>query len=292
MGEAAREATDRKSTVTPRIGRYVGNDGLLALVDLGDQRVPVRFATPWEPQINEPVWVDSVDGMLRLTGPTQPKPASGVVLTVTGNQAVVQTDFGDFPMTVAPTAPMATSGDTVGIVWGKQPWCTLLIDVPAPEPPAPDPGGGSGGVQVADFRAIDAGSTDRDKPRWWTPQPWASSSTFGAWFYGSAIKDTIPAGAVFVSLEVYINRVADNAGGVPRFALHDQAAKGPVPGFAPYVEWEPPNGWQTPPDPQGWFDALKAGGARWGIGLNQGGWSQYASLAQDGMSGALRIKWK
>ena len=92
----------------------------------------MQFATPWVPQINESVWVDSVDGLLRLVGPTTPKPGIGVVETITtaGTSAVVQTDFGSYTLTVAPTDPMPTSGDTVGIHWSTQPWCTLLIDVP------------------------------------------------------------------------------------------------------------------------------------------------------------------
>lgn len=298
MGDAARTANDRKSTVTPRVGRYVGNDGLLALVDLGDQRVPVQFATPWVPQINEPVWVDSIDGVLRLTGPTLPKPGVGVILTVTGSAAEVRTDFGDFKMPIAPSDPSPSSGDTVGISWSTQPWCTLLVDVPDPgEAPLP-PSGGNGEVKTAEFRAIDAGSTDRGAPRWWTSQPWASDSTFGAWFYGNQIKDTIPTGAVLAyengrpQFFFYVRKMQQNAGGTPRFALHDAGTKGPVPGFGSYSEWNPPDGWQTPPDPEAWFGALKAGGAYAGVGLNQGGWSQYASLAQDGMSGALLVKWR
>lgn len=291
MGDAARAATERKSTVTPRIGRYVGNDGLSALVDLGDQRVPVQFATPWVPQINEPVWVDSIDGVLRMTGPTRPKPGIGVILTITGTTAQVRTDFGDFEMVVAPTDPLPTSGETVGISWSSQPWCTLLIDIPEPEPPAPDPGGGGTTVHVAEFRAVNAGSTDRGSPRWWQSQPWASNTTYGAWFYGNQVKDTVPAAAGFESLEFYVSRVQDQ-GGQPRFTLHSDPYPVGVPAMSAYTEWDPPGGWQTPPDPEGWFDALKAGGSRFGVGLNQGGFNKFASLAQDGMSGALRIRWR
>jgi len=293
VGDAARKATARKSTVIPRTGRYVGNDGLLALVDLGDQRVPVQFATPWVPQINEPVWVDSVDGVLRLIGPTAPKPGVGVVETINAakTSAVVQTNFGKFTLIVAPSDPSPTSGDTVGIMWSEQPWCTLLVDVPDPvvPPPPPDPSGGE--ERVAEFRAIDAGSTDRGSVRWWQAQPWASNSTYGAWFYGDQIKDTIPAGAVFVSLEFFVARVQDQ-GDQPRFTLHSDARKGGIPAMSPWTLWDPPNGWQTPPNAEAWFNELKGGGGRYGVGLDQGGYNKFASLAQDGMSGALRIKWR
>ena len=297
MGDAARKEVTRKSTVIPRIGRYVGADGMNASVDLGDQRVPVQFATAWVPQINEAVWVDSVDGTLRLIGPTSPKPGIGVVETITGGSAVVQTDFGKFTMVVAPTDPMPTSGDTVGIQWSSQPWCTLLVDVPDPDVPPPPPVGGGSELRTVEFRAIDAGSTDRDRPRWWQAQPWASESTYGAWFYGQQIKDTIPAGAQLhyvdgvPQLQFFVAWNRRRYGG-SRFALHSDPVKAGVPAMSGSTVWNPGDGWQTPPNAQEWFDALKAGGSRFGVGLNQGGWEEFKSLAQDGMSGALRITWR
>jgi len=294
VGEAARRETARKAEAGFRAGRYVGADGLNALVDLGDQRVPVPFATAWVPQINEAVTVLAIDGVMRLIGPTVPKPGIGVVETINAEKtsAVVQTDFGTYTLSVAPTDPAPSSGDTVGIHWSSQPWCTLLLDVPDPEEPAPDPSGGPGGeVKTAEFRAIDTGSTDRGSARWWQPQPWSSESTFGAWFYGSQIKDTIPAGAEFVSLQFFVAWDRRRYGG-SRFTLHSDATKGGVPAMSGYTVWNPDGGWQTPPDPAGWFNALKAGGDRFGVGLNQGGYEQFKSLAQDGMSGALRISWR
>ena len=291
MSDSARRMVERKSKVALRVGRYVGNDGNYALVDLGDQRVPVLFASWGVPQVNEAVWVESVDGMLRLTAPTTPKPGIGVVETITGTTAVVQTDFGKYTLTVAPTDPMPSSGDTVGIHWSSQAWCTLLVDLPDPEVPPSAPGAGAGEVQTVEFRAIDSGSTDRGSPRWWQSEVWASNTTFGAFFYGAQIKDTIPPGAEFVSLEFYVSWV-QRSGGAPRFALHDSGWKGGVPNYWPYFEWDPGAGWQTPVDAVGWFNALTGGGAMWGVGLNQGGFNKLASLAQDGMSGALRISWR
>jgi len=293
VASAAQKTVGQKSTVTPRIGKYVGADGLNALVDLGGARVPVQFATPWVPQINEPVWVDSVDGRLRLIGPTQPKPGIGVVETINpaGTTAVVQTDFGKYTLTVAPTDPRPSSGDTVGIQWSTQPWCTLLVDLPDPEAPMSASAPAERPIKSAEFRAIAAGSTDRGAPRWWTGRPMSRDSTYGAWFYGQQIKDTIPAGAEFVSLEFYVAWATRRYGG-SRFTLHSDATRGGLPAMSGYTVWDPDAGWQTPPDPAGWFAALKAGGDRFGVGLNQGGWEEFKSLAQDGLSGALRIKWR
>lgn len=290
--EAILEQLKKKSAVAARVGRYVGAQDGRALVDMGDQRFAVPFKSAgFVPQINESVWIESIDDQMFMTGPTAPKPGIGVVLTITGATAVVRTDFGDFPMVVAPTDPMPSSGDSVGISWSSGPWCILLIDVPAEGEAPPDPGGGAGTVRVAEFRAIDAGSTDRGSARWWQAQPWSSATTYGAWFYGTQIKDTIPAGAVFESLEFYVSWAVRRYGG-SRFALHTSPTKAGVPAMGAYTVWDPPEGWQTPPDPAGWFAELKAGGGSFGVGLNQGGYEQFRSLAQDGLSGALRIKWR
>ena len=285
---------ERFSRWSGRVGRYVGNDGPSALVDIGGQRVTMPFFGGTVPQINESVHVWSFDGAMFMAGPTTAKPGMGVVATVSGDYVTVMTDFGDFVMPYAAPdidAPAPTSGDSVGIDWSSGPKCYRLSTSPDPVPPPPDPGGVGAEVKTAEFRAIDAGSTDRGAPRYWQPEVWASNTTYGFWFYGNQIKDTVPADAEFVSLEVYVSW-RQRSGGAPRWVLHDAGAKVGIPGVSPYTEWAPGAGWQPLPDQLGWFNALKAGGPYAGIGLNQGGWNKFSSLAQDGLSGALRIKWR
>lgn len=283
-----------KSRVTTLVGRYVGNEGLLALVDMGDQRVTVPFLTGMVPQINEPVHVWSVDGSPFMVGPTAPKPGVGVVTEVSGLTVSVETAFGTHVMQYAGIDPMV--GETVGISWSSTPWCTVLSEAPTPPAPPPDPGPGNAQTQTATFFATDAGSTDRGSPRWWQAQPWASNTTYGAWFYGSQIADTIPDDAELVVTDgvpqfFFYASWVQRFGGLPRFTLHDAGGKGPIPGMSAYNEWDPGNGFQVPPDPGAWFTLLKTG-AYVGVGLNQGGFNKFASLAQDGMSGAIKITWR
>lgn len=282
-----------KSRVSSYVGRYVTNDGMSAVVDFGDQRITVPFETDYVPQVNEPVVIRAIDGRVALVGPSNPKPGTGTVTTVSSTMVKVDTDFGSFTMPFAGEAP--TSGNTVGISWSSMPWCVKLSTSPDPVPPPPDPSGGGGTqVRTAEFRAVQAGSTDRNAPRFWTDRPYASSSTYGLWFYGSQIKDTIPANAEFVSLEIYI-AYNQRQGDPPRFMLHsDQYASG-IPSMTGTWTWDAPSGWQVPVNDSvagTWFSALKAGGDRAGVGLNQGGYNIFKSLAQDGQSGALRIKWR
>lgn len=277
-----------KSRVTPYVGRYVGTDGMQALVDLGDQRIPVPFVGSI-PEINESVHVWSIDGALYLMGATVPKPGLGVVSTVAGDFVNVSTDFGTFLMPYADASP-PTSGDAVAITW-PGPSCYKLSTSPDPGTPPPAPGGGGAQVRSGEFRAVAAGSTDRDKLRFWTPQPYASSSTYGVFAYGTAIKDTIPAAAEFVSLEVFV-AYQKRDGAAPNWVLHNLYGTYAVPTVSSRTAWAPAGGWQTPPDAAAWFNELKQGGAWAGVGFDTGGWNIFKSLAQDGQSGALRISWR
>lgn len=280
----------KKSTVSVRGARYVGVQSGLALVDMGDQRFPVPFKSGgFVPQIGEAVWVESVDGSLFMAGPVAGKPGVGVVSTIAGDQVTVSTDFGDFTMPYTGEAP--TSGDTVGISWSSAPWCALLsTSVDSGEPP-PATGGGGGAVKSITFRAQWAGTTHTNGD-WWQAQVWAADNNVGAWGYGNTIRDTIPAGAEFISLQVYINRT-QRLGSPPNWALHNLESRSGVPSFSGLAAWHPAgNGWQTPPDAASWFAALKAGGAARGVGFNHGGYNKFASLAQDALSGALNISWR
>lgn len=279
-----------KSKVGLRIGKYVGVAGGQAQIDIDESRFPAAFLTAYIPVVNEPVHVWSVDGQWFLLGPTTGKPRVGTVLTLSSPRVTVDTSIGKVVAIIGGAAP--SSGDRVLIDWTEDGPVTglKLATTPVAPTPPPDPGGGGSTIKEAIFRAIDAGSTDRGSARWWQAQPWASNSTFGAWFYGSQIKDTIPAGAQLVSMEMYVNRVKD-FGDPPRFTLHTDGWKTGVPGMSAYAAWDPPNGWNAVPN-NGWFGSLIAGGPYWGIGLNQGGDNRFAALTQDGLSGALRIKWR
>ncbi len=288
--DAVRQLVEAKSSVTTRIGAYVGADSGRAVVDVAGARVTATFKCSSLPEVGDSVWLETVDGTLFLTAPTIPKPGIGTVLSLPDvDHALVSTTLGEVTAIIHAGDDLATD-DIVGITW-PGPACYKLAT--SPDDIAVGPGGttGGGGVQTAEFRAIDAGSTDRGAARWWTSQVYASSSTYGAWMYGTAIKDTIPATASFVSLQVYMSWVS-KYGGAPRMVMHNLATKSGLPSESAYTEWTPGSGYQTPPNAVDIFNALKAGGGYYGVGFNQGGLNVFASLAADGMSGALRIQWQ
>ncbi len=258
-----------------------------AEVDMADSRFVADFGGGYIPAAGETVNIVSV-GERHLLYPARALPGTGVILTVTGLMASVQTVTGTYSMPYVGTAP--SSGDVVGISWSEQPFVIGKLSVqPSPPPAPPNPGGGV--TRSATFMAIDTGSTHRDQVNWWTGRPQAGNTSFGAWFYGTQIRDTIPAGATLVKLEFFVSYI-QRQGSAPRFTLHNRPTKGAMPTFTAYTEWTPGSGWQTPPMAAAWFAALKSGGGQYGIGLNQGGWNIFASRADNGMTGALRISWR
>lgn len=263
-------------------------DGL-AQVDMGDSRFVCDFGTGYIPRVGETVRIWSV-GNQHLLFPSGPRPAVGTVLTVDGDLAKVETTTGLVTCAYVGNAP--ASGDRVGIVWSEDgPWCTQpLSNTPDAPDPVPDPGGG-GSVRSATFFATGSGSTDRGQARWWTDQPRAGNSTYGAWFYGTQIKDTIPAGSALVSMEFYA-AWWQRSGDAPNFGLHADGHKAGVPNVVGAAPWVPVEGWNLMPYAVDWFPQLIAGGGQAGVGLNQGGNNIFASLVQNGMSGALRIHWR
>lgn len=276
-----------------RRGRFVGLNGdRLALVDMGDSRFPCLFGTGYIPPVNEVVQVLSI-GSQHLLLPLGARPKVGTVQTVSAPYATVQTLIGSVTAAYAGTAP--TSGQRVLLEWTEDGPVVLsgaLSVTPGTIDPDPD-STPPAKVRTVVFRAVQAGTTNYGgSASYWTPTVQAGNGNYGFWFYGSAIKDTIPAGATLVSLQFKVNRTKD-FGGDPRFVLHNAPYATPtMPTVSGYTEWDPPQGWQTPPMAATWFAALKQGGSYYGVGLNQGGYNVFASLAQDSESGALRISWR
>lgn len=279
-------AGDDRPPVAVRRAVFAGVIDRVAWVDMGDSRFPCEFGSGHVPKIADTVNVLSIGGR-HLLYPARALPGTGTVLTVSGDMVGVSTIAGDFQMPYVGSVP--SSGELVGISWSEVPFVIGKLSTQPNQAPAPVPPP-TKTLRSATFRAIDAGATDRHQVRWWTGQPQAGNSSFGAWFYGSQIKDTIPADAVVESMEMYISKQKSHPA-APNFTLHTSGWKQGIPAMSGVLPWNPGPGWNYVPN-AAWFDALKAGGAYWGIGLNQGGYTVYSSLAEDSMSGALRITWR
>ncbi|ROS62211.1 hypothetical protein EDF38_1314 [Frigoribacterium sp. PhB160] len=274
-----------KSRVGMYAGAFVSYEDKAATVDLeGSRLLGIKSATPYLPAVGEQVWVQFIDGVPWLLGPTVIPPGDGTIVTVSSESAVVETDIGRITATY--TAGQAlSSGQNVKLYWQGGPHvigplATTPPPKPTPDPPAPSPS--SRHVDV--FTAVDAGSWS-GAYGWRQAQVWASDSLLGAWFYGSKIRDTL-ADAAVEKIEIW-STLTQIRGNPPVFATHPHAGKPTgAPALSSSTATPVASGrWVQLPLSFGQFLASNVGG----IGLNHGGYNKFRSLAEDPQSGALRI---
>lgn len=276
------------SRVTVWLARFVSHDGGTADCDVsnGDAvgRVSALTMTEYRPTVGEQVWLLAIDGKFYLTGPVVMPPPVGTVVSAASDFVTVDTDVGQVQATYNQGDTLSAS-QQVRLVWSDGPHVVgvLSTNPPPPEPPAPPPGTGPT-THVDTFTAIDAGTFVSG--RWSQPQPWASDSSLGAWFFGRKVRDTLH-GAPVSRIEMWVN-LASKYGSPPNIGLHPHEV---IPAGAPTIT----NARPIPVSSGIWLElplefgqALSDGSAA-GIGLAHGGFNKFASLAADAQSGALRI---
>ena len=277
----------QKSRVQWVRGLYRGLDGLRVIVDFDGGEVPAHPATSYRPAINEPVWVCITDDVAYMVGPTRPLPADGVVESTASGKVTLSTDIG----TVVASYPLGatlSAGQEVKLFWGGE--LPHVIGVKSTTPAPPPASGGGGGVaseHTKTFTAVQAGSYGSS---WWTDQVWSSDNNLGAWFYGTKIRDTIPAGAQIRSVQVFLSPT-QLFGDPANFTIHGHAYQpSGSPALYSSALTAPSGGWVGLPVSFG--NALRAGGGALGIGIAHGGFHIFRSLAQDALSGALHIRFR
>lgn len=276
-----------KSPVTVWPATYVSlrDDGwVLCDIANGDAtgRVSAQVMTAYRPEVGERVFLLAVSGAFFLVGPATPKPAVGTVTAVNASAVTLDTDVGTVQATYDAGTTLSTS-QVVKLLWSDGAHVVGILTAP-PSPPEPPPAPVPTVRKHVDvFQAVDAGTFSGG--RWWQPQPWASDTTLGAWFYGSKIRDTLQ-GATVSKIELW-STLTQRYGAAPNFGVHPHSSKPATgPAISDAVPLSPPNGgWLTLPLSLGQYLSNTVGG----IGLAHGGYNIFRSLADDPMSGALRI---
>lgn len=277
-----------KSTVAIVSGYYRGLDEYRAVVDFSDGRVPAYFMTDgYRPELNEPVWVQVVDGVAYMMGPTAPKPSDGVFMSQTDGIATVQTDVGSVQATFDIPAGSFTPGvSVVKLYWSGG--CHILgiksANPGGPEVP-PAPGGGSR-KYTRSFSAIDSGSFQPGRG-WRTNDVWCSANNSGGWFYGNKIKDTIPDSAQIITAEIFLPQTKNL--GVAPFGRHDSPTK-PIGPLTFHATGELPgrNGWVRIPNAL--INHLKSNAG--GLGFAGGGYSIWTGTQNNPPSGTVRVTYQ
>jgi hypothetical protein len=273
---------DGKARVNTYLATFVSFTPDDMKFDIGPERISARSWTSYRPEVNEPVWVVSVNGRFFFVGAALSKPGQGEVLALVDDRAIVGTDIGDVTASVPESAELVP-GSIVTLYWqgGAHVMTVLSSPLPVVEPP---PAPSTGATQHVDtFLAIDAGTFGGGN--WKQRQVWASASTLGAWFYGTKIVDTLRAAQV-QKIEIFCT-LTSVYGDPPVFATHPHGSQ---PTGAPALSNSTPRAvssgvWLELPVAFGQWLAANVGG----VGLNHGGFNKFRSLTEDPQSGALRI---
>jgi hypothetical protein len=272
-----------KADVSLLVGTFVSASATGCVVDVGGGRVPAQLGTGFVPEVNESVLVWFINDRVFVMGPTATKPSKGTVASVASSLVTLNTDFGQVVAPYLGSTP--ATGQVMALRWHAGPVALGILSTSPAPPTPPDPPASSTSTHRDVFNAIDAGSFNRYG--WLQQQVWASDSYQGAWFYGTKIADTLPSSAVIQRVEIYLS-AQQIAGSAPNFALHGYTSKpGGAPTYGTTQAIGAAGGWLTLPT--AWGNALKSGGGSRGVGVNHGGYNIFRSLAQDGLSGALRI---
>lgn len=267
------------------VGVFVSQTGVLATVVVGTSVVAVKVASQYPVAPGVTVRLERRDGQLIMLGPAVPLAATGKV-TATGSPTCTV----EYPSGSGVTAQMGyntaytpTIGDDVLISWdaqggtvvGKVSTVPGTVTPPTPPPPAPT-------KRRQTFTAIDSASY---QSRWWTPDVYASDGNIGAWWYGRKIRDTIPDSATITFAAIYLP-LKQTYGDSPVIGVHTSETRpGGAVSFYTTSPIEPRSGWVQIPN--SYVDYLKANPG--GIGWNHGGYSIWAGVGSDGLSGALDI---
>lgn len=269
----------------PDVGRLVGEfvrmDGPYAIVNIGPNTVPIRAVGFYPPAVGMYVQIDRANGVMSLTGPAQQLNPMGVIKAVGSPKATVTVDGKDYVLGMRDGySPVV--GDEVEINWA-----TGIIQgkvTAAATPVAPLTGGAAVGTSFSGMVVQAIGSGNFWSGRWNKDEPWASTSNRGAWFYGSALRDSL-AGASITSAEIFLPATA--LAGSVQMGLHAHASRpGGAPGGTSFATLPGANGWVP----------LPAGFAEWlrdnigGVAVDSAnGLNKWTGRASDGYSGAMRF---
>lgn len=281
---------ENRSRIVMHRGVFAGLTDAGCDVVIGASKVPAVLGTAWLPEPSEPVVVWQVDGVLMVMAPVAGKPSSGVVTAITAGIVTLTTGKGDVSCPWSGATP--TVGQTMRITWHGGPVALSVSKQPDVITPA-TPVIPSTTRQLV-FPATDSGSYNISggwAGNWWTREVHASDSEIGAWFYGTAIKDTIPAAATINRVQMFLPW-AQAVGTQPALGAHPCPVKTGAPGTSSYSGIGYAGaGWYDLGTSYG--DLLKAGGPSYGMGVAQSspgaGYHVFSSVGSDAQSGSLII---
>ena len=284
------ETINARLAAVPRVqsvvGVFVTMVGYLARVNVQGATVEIR-CDGWAPPIaGMPVRVETVNGIMRVTGPSQTLPPRGVVVESLegGTSAVVNAGGTNWTFVVtAPYIPIPAA--VVLLNWQGGAIMGELAATPVePEPPGEIPSSGKSFTDLV-IQPTASGKYDTNWNNWWSPpEVWASNNNMGVWVYSGRFNAL--AGANITRVEIYLPLI--KALGAAYVGLHThQDIPGGAPSITNLTGLPNRNGWVLLPAE--WGNHLRDNPSH-GIGVTSGGGdNRWRGVGQDGQSGWLRF---
>lgn len=282
----------RKFAQLPRVqsgtGVFVGMVAGLARVNIQGSTIDIRCDGFYPPLPGMPVRVDTVNGVMRVVGPSQALSPRGTVTAVGGGSTTVTVEVDGTEYTLPVMAGYSPSvSDVVVVNWSSG--HVLGEEASAPEPETPDSGGSGGSERFTGLTVYPTGSGKYDSSfsNWWGgSEVWASNNNDGAWFYSR--RFTALSGVdSFSRVDVYLPRIQES--GSCSIGLHPhQSRPGGAPSIGSLVALSDRDGWVRLPT--SWGVVLRDNPS-YGIGVTapSGGLNKWRGHSQDSQSGVLRF---
>lgn len=275
------------SRVSSAVGDFVGMSGGLARVNVQGSTVEVR-CDGWTPPIpGMPVRLESVDGVMRVTGPSRTLSPRGTVTESIGGgvRGAVDVDGVSYTLpVVAPYSPVVS--DVVVINWFSGHILGEEASAPEVVAPEPEPAPTNQFFEGLLVYPTGSGKYDSNTVQWWGgPELWASNNNNSLWVYSGRFG--VLAGANLSSVEIFLPLIS-TVGNVS-IGLHSYPA---IPGGAPTLTNLTPianrSGWiALPPD---WGNHLRDNpNAGIGVSAPGGGYTKWRGVGQDSLSGVIRF---
>ncbi len=287
LGSAYEQIRDELAQV-PRVrrqpGRFIGQDGNLGIVEVGDQTVRIPMVG-YLPHPGTPVWVETQNGRTVCTGSSYQFSPYGTILSApAGNLVRVQPDDGPELTLPYRSGLSLSSGNRVEINPVTRVVQGLISMVPAP--PAAEGGSGSG-TTFRDLlvQATESGTSNGGS--YWQNNVNCDSAAGGAWFYGSRLVNALK-GATLTRVELFLPRIYSNFS-APTLRLHGSATRpgSGLPSFNSSHNAGAASGWIALP--LSWGDAMRDAIQGVGFAPTVGVFASWRGTSADSMSGALRF---
>lgn len=289
--ELARMILSRSHTAV-----FVRMEGNLAVINTQGEQIKVPCVGYYPPVIGDSVQVEWRNGSPAVIGPAVQRNPLGVI-SGTGSPLATVTVDGVAYLLPYHVGYTPTIGDQVVIDWisGTISGALSVVPPPKPQPPAPDDDGGTPGGAPAPkpvkfdvtVRATRSGKYDTNWSNWWGgDEVWASNNNKGAWFYGNRIRDAVKGGDV-TRIDIYLPLISQV--GSCSIGLHSYPTiPGGNPSITSLTTLSDRKGWVRLP--QSFADYLDNGGRGIGVVSPSGGFTKWAGVSNDKLSGAIRLR--